>query len=71
MGGIGFLESVKLTEGADDTVASLGEIVKGLHHGAAKLPPIGGVVKAGGDGGARAGIGFGAPRGGRAGSRVI
>jgi len=39
---------VKLTKGADDTVASLGEIVKGLHDGDAELPPVGGVGIVGG-----------------------
>jgi hypothetical protein len=72
-GGIGFLESVKLTKGADDTVASLGEILKGLHDGEAELPPVGGVGIVGGDRGriAVAGIGLNAPWTGCAKRRII
>ena len=70
-GGIGILESVEVAEGADDAVASLGEILKSFHDGGAELPPIGGVVVIGGGRGAGARIGFSAP-GGRGGwSRVF
>jgi hypothetical protein len=70
-GGIGILERMEGTETAGDTVASLGEIVKSFHDGGAELPPVGGIVIVGGDRGAGARIGFGAPGGGRAGRRVF
>ena len=68
------LESVEFTECADDTVASLGEILKSLHDGGAELPPVGGVVIVGGDRGRRvavAGIGLHAPGTGCAESRIV
>jgi len=70
---MGSWRGVELTEGAGDTVASLGEIVKSFHDGRTELPPIGGVVIIGGYLGrwAGTGIGFGAPLGGPAGIRVI
>jgi len=45
---MGSWRGVELTEGAGDTVASLGEIVKSFHDGGTELPPIGGVVIIGG-----------------------
>jgi hypothetical protein len=47
---------VKLTKGADDTVASLGKILKSFHEGGAELPPVGGIVIVGGDRGGRAAV---------------
>jgi len=65
---MGSWRGVELTEGAGDTVASLGEIVKSFHDGGTELTPIGGVVIIGGylGGWAGAGIGFGAQLGGPA-----
>ena len=38
------LYSMEVTECAHDTVASLGEVLTGVHDGGAELPPVGGVV---------------------------
>jgi len=64
---------VKVTERTDDTVASLGELLKGFHDGEAELPPVGGVgIIGGGWGGvvAEAGSEIGASTE-RVGSRVV
>src|SRR6266566_835654 len=71
--GIGVLECVEVTKGADDTVASLGEILESFHDGDAELPPVGGVGIVGGWWGgvvAEAGSEIGA-LGARVGSRVV
>jgi len=64
---------VEVTKGADDTVASLGEILESFHDGDAELPPVGGVGIVGGWWGgvvAEAGSEIGA-LGARVGSRVV
>jgi hypothetical protein len=65
---------MEFAEGADDAVASLGEIVKGFHDGGAELPPVGGIVIIGAGRGRWAlvaGIALNAPGAWFAESRII